>query len=347
MKEKIKSLLCRVMQFRIKFTITIPVKRLLFALLVAAVIFGAVLGARAFLKSDVPLLFRDFAIAVIAHIKAGDPIPFEADYMEASLYPGNATWGIQTNSLYLLDWAKKIVPYYAYEDVTGEGYYPRLLVWMPLEDESSFHILGQAACTYEAVRLNDRILLDERWNDERMMLSTLVHELIHIQLGNYCSGSGQEREAHTQAATLEVLAGMCNYGEDLACVTFWKEVEGFARDALHAKLGDANLDWAYKIVSDVLWRDADKERATRKAMRYWQGDQETLIRIITDYGLYPWEKYILPGVIGGRLDTGRSIPTFCYSCSPDEPYMRYTVLGMPFDDTFDLLGIWRLLFFIQ
>ena len=56
------------------------------------------------------------------------------------------------------------------------------------------------------ILLNERYVLDARWSDQRRALTTLVHELVHIQRGAYISGSSAELESATSIATVEVLS---------------------------------------------------------------------------------------------------------------------------------------------
>lgn len=340
MKEKIRGLLSRVLDYSVRISIAIPVKRLLFFLLLVALVAITVLWIRTVLLSEIPLIFRDLTIASVAHIKAGDPVPFEADVVSYILDP-KETWQVRTNSHYLVEWAAVIVPFYEYESITAKADYPTEALFVPQHGGQSFHLLGQAACNPNVVRYNLRITQDDRYRDERLMLSTMVHEMIHIQDGNFCNETVQEREAHTQAATLEVLAAMCNYSDDLACAAFWKDLEGFARDSLYTRMrhffGTSSV---YDAIANFLWRDSSKEAAVRKAMRYWASDPVELYRIIEDYGYYPWNKYVIPGVQGRYMNTGNK------AAIPAQPW-KSVVIGTPFDDTIDLLGILRVLFYID
>jgi hypothetical protein len=255
------------------------------------------------------------------------------------------TWDIASNSRYLIEQALLIVPYFAYEQVTVHPVYPQMTFFSPLPGESSFLVLGQAAAA--SVRYNERLLTGDvtRW-DERLLLAIMVHEMTHLQGGNFRQSEDtplpEMYEANTQSATLEVLAGMCQHGRDLACGAFWMEVEDWARQSLQARMSDLRLDWAYQIVADVLWRTAEQERASEKAQRYWARNPDELEYIIEAYGRRPWEQIVIPGVVSNaRLVTGKTVTVdVILDGRPSLGQMR---LLMPFDDaraTMPLLLRW-------
>jgi len=171
-------------------------------------------------------ILRDFVISNVAHVNAGSPIPFEPGEPgythQARIDPNSMySWGLDSNSKWVADYVRMIVPFMYYEGVSSMGYYPDIAGIAPFKDKDSFHVGGRMKPEYNAILLNERYFIDERWNDKRRALGTLVHELVHVQGGAYLKGTSAELEAATQSATIEVLADICNYGDSLACKTFW------------------------------------------------------------------------------------------------------------------------------
>src|SRR3990167_8181042 len=195
-------------------------------------------GFGAIWNSEVPEIVRDAAYGLVAHQLAGLDIPFAPDYVGGDLVNKLQAWDINSNSLWLVQQTTKIVPYFAYEDLTDRGLYPSILAWIPMTNERSFHVLGTAYTDEYVIYLNDRTVTDPRFNDQREALETLVHELIHIQGGLFADDPAPDwatKSAHlesaTEAATIEVLAAMCNYGDKIACLSFWSSTEGLARSS--------------------------------------------------------------------------------------------------------------------
>jgi len=295
-----------------------------------AILTPGVVAAKNVVEENAALL-STFAIAEYAHLRAGDPIPLDVEYTEQK--PINV-WGMQTNSPWLTTWVKKIVPAFGYEKVCAVPKYPRSIGFTPNPGYRSFHIAGFARPFLADAWLNERFLIDGRWNDARDALATLTHELIHLQGGGYIVGEPEEFENRTQAATVETLAAMCNYGEETACRAFWQEYEGYTRIVFRLMLEDAGHgDW-YNRIANLLWRDSMDERAAEKASRFWAEDPDQLDYIYRAYYLGPW-KIIQDGVL---LDVPQ-----------DTGIMNWTTLGeiyklqMPFDDTGVLLRPVRLL----
>ena len=170
-------------------------------------------------------LIRDFYIANYAHVRAGDPIPFTEDIAEwtggfrideDNIY----TFGMESNSIWVANYVRQIVPYMTYEKAIAEGYYPWAANVVPFGNVNSFHVAGRMLPSDNIIFLNERYFLDDKWNDQRRALETLTHELVHVQRGAFIYGTSAELESATSAATTEILAAMCNYNDVLACKAF-------------------------------------------------------------------------------------------------------------------------------
>ncbi len=193
------------------------------------------------------------------------------------------------------------------------------------------HIWGHAHPFRNVAFLNERMFFDGRWQDQANLMGTMTHELIHLQGGAYISGSPEEFEPATEAATTEVLAAMCNHGNDVACRAFWLAIHDSSRAVFWTELNERGYESWYQRISDLLWRDAEQSHAARKSMRYWAENPAHLQYILRAYSVKPWEKHVIPGLFGGKLNT-----QMLDACDCSQYFAR--VVGMPFDDTQYLMG---------
>lgn len=310
-------------------------------LLVGAVALGSFLW-----QAEVPLAVRDLGLAVVADYMDGEAEDWEVemDYIGSQAYNVLSTNGIVTNSRYLYEQTVQIVPFMAYEKIKEKSQYPMLVLFSPVTDSNHFHLGGWARVETYAVRINDRYVMRDELADERQVLGILVHEIIHIQGGNFASQSGAPDwvEPRTEAATLEVLAAMCNFRKEAACAAFWSSIGDFARTSFRARMGRWNLSWLANLIMNVTIYDGDAQRSFRKSMRFWEDDPGSLQYILEAYSLRPWEEIVLPGVCGDKLDTGNVGHIRKNANGTWTVDVNGYILGMPFDDTADLLGIFRL-----
>lgn len=304
MKARFKTLFSNTVTANLSITLPkIVVKTILLVLIITAILLSANFSARAIIDNDWDDIGRDFLVAMVAHKRAGNPIPFEADYTHNLAYDVYETFGVETNSMWMLDQALDIIPYFAYEGVSPNPLYPVVLGWGHMPGQSSFHIMGWAYSAEGMVFLNERIVKGDRWSDARRVYSTLTHELIHIQMGAFGTGGSESLESATSAATLEVLAAMCNYESEIACAAFWYNVENFARASLWVGLNDKGMLNVYDFLADMFFRTSSESRSSEKGMRYWANDMEQLEGIQERYGKAPWVNHITPGLCGKPFNT--------------------------------------------
>lgn len=336
-------------------------------ILVAALVVAAAYGI---LRADVWLfragrpIARDLVVSVVADKLAGPDVPLRACdliivrddcdvvYARSAILDPETQWGLVTNMPYLAELASKIVPLFPYEGLVAVPAMPSAIYFYPLSDESSFHIGGRTDCVSQ-VMLNERYITFGPWNDAREIQSTLTHELIHDQLGNFCvydeepgmpnSPAWSERrsvwvEQHTESATVEVLAAQCRYGDKIACGAFWQTIAALSRGSLYTELREARLGFLYEPLMDLLTRDKGERWRAEKSLRHYRGMGPSGVAardlIIEKYQAGPWLVYVLPGIVRGTpLDTGNEGPAY------DSAGNAYTViLGMPFDDTWLMFG---------
>lgn len=342
----------RLVKFAIReFPVRISAKRWFVILTIFFVLGGITFKSAYWLwNSNLVPIVRDVVISIVAHQKAGDPIPVTADFNASQFYPKEETWGIETNSKWLADYATRIVPYYVRESV-GVGVYPDYIVVRPWFGDTSFNLGGRADCEYSSLQMrnvcvvfiNSRLFNDPAWQDSRDILEIFVHEMAHIQGGNFTfpdqleegetwAGWSAILESKTSAATLEVLAAMCNYGDELACKTAWYELETLSSRSLRSHLrGD---EWAYDLFANIFLRDGRGEQRARKANRYWRWHEDERNQIIEKYYRSPYEDHLIAYLkYVTTLDGGSPV------------YLgegEYLLRSMPFDDTQDLLGFWAI-----
>lgn len=273
---------------------------------------------------------RNLFLAVVADRRAGEAVgEFQPDYTRDQIFTvGN----IYYNSYWLADKVRLILPYMSYENVAPSYRYPSVILFVPEPGERSFHIGGSFSPFMNVVSINERYILDNRWNDEADTLETLVHELVHTQGGAYLADGPEDFESATSAATVEILAAMCNYGNRVACRAFWNSIHDMSRSAFRTRLYDRGLGWLYEDISNLLFRNNFDERAARKAMRYWANDMTQLAYIYRAYQVGPWENHVIPGVWGYPMENGFSVSKTYW-----DGY-SYVSSYLIFDDTADLMG---------
>jgi hypothetical protein len=315
----------------------VKARHILLAEVVLAILALAYIGLRNLWLSDLPLIARDLAIAVWADYKDGPervPLPDDVDYLLSAVPPTDETYGAAVNSRWLFTQAIRILPYMEYERITGRVAAPELVVFAPRTRADGLHVAGWAQPILRWVFLNDRYATSPVGSDVRALYGTLVHELIHLQGGVFAQGYPEQFEAATQAATVEVLAAMCNYRDRWACYAFWGEIKGLALGSLAARLEP----WAYELIGRLLFWDDKALAAYHKSRRYWADDPERLDYILRAYSLHPWEQIVLEGACGAPLYTGNAV---LVEGDGKKPSQR-KALWMPFDDTWYLMGrFWR------
>jgi hypothetical protein len=285
-------------------------------------------------------MLRDMAVAVYADHQAGDEIPWGPDYSMSMPTAAALTYGIEVNSSWLIDQVKYVVPYFAYEGIAGNPQYPKAAYFLPRLGVSSFTVGGQMhpddwRTGGGWVELNERLFTDPAWIDEGQAFGTLVHELTHVQGGVFIQGTSKSLESATVAATTEMLAAMCIFHNDLACRSFWLQIEQGALASLASRLPED----VYDAFAGVFIRDATEREADAKVDRFWAGQESRRQDIREKYGRYPWEALVLPGVLEGRsLHTLIGAPVYGGSGIVPLSYMSY-------DDTAAVMG-WRLRLFL-
>lgn len=304
-----------------KFVLTLP----LWSVLLIAVVVVGWLGV--YRVVDHPV-FGDFIIANVARYSyPWQQQEFEAEYTYDEI---NKVWLLQTNSQWLADTIRDVIPFFEYEGVTGEmlGVSPNVALAEPMPGMSSFHLLGTANPNSRTFRINERLLEGSVRFDEKQALATVVHESIHLQRtpspGVFNSTWAPIIEPNTQAATIEVLAAMCNYRNEVACDAFWHELWKQTSTSVELYAIHHNLQPLYRWYEDTFWLTPEDREAFAKSDRFWNSTPERktqLNEILLNYGAGPWRKILVKGIRQNvPLNTGATLW---------------------FDDTRSMLGFWN------
>lgn len=212
-------------------------------------------------------------------------------------------FGIETNSKWAIDYTLRIVPLIAYEGIVEDTTYPAAVGFLPFPGDAAYTVWGMAWPASSVAFVNWRLATDETIMDEADALGVLVHELIHVQGGIFATGTSEELESATSAATVEVLAAMCNLGDDVACVAFLRDIQSPVRAALIRDLSWYGAEWVYQAYSDIFLRDRTERLIAAKSLRYWSKDPGARVEILSKYGVVPLERYIGPGLRGQTFST--------------------------------------------
>ena len=328
-----------------KMTIRKLLKLELVILLIAGIGAGSFLIARSTprtLVDDLPQIARALYVTELSYLRQGEGKPVDPDYTGGDVVtlPGEdpntdqLTWGLYSNSVWLTQLFRDVVPYYAYENLVAEGRTPVLVAFFPMDNSDSFHILGQFTPYSDAVILNERMIYDVRYNDDRSILGTLIHEGLHAQGGNYLDGGSVWLESHTVAGTLEVEAAMCNYGNEVACRTFWYDLHDLAKSTVRSYARKYNVEPLFAFFNKLFWRDSKEWTWADKAIRFWASNQGELSDILYRYDQLPFEEMVMPALCQNRwFDTG--LHTTNENGDAERLFAR-------FDDAQYMLGYYRL-----
>jgi len=248
------------------------------------------------------LLIRDAVVTTIAYHKAGEKIILDSD-----------------PSTFVMDYSQVIVPFFVQENIREMPISPEEIIIILNE---SGGIGGVAIPEYNIIQLT---FIEQV--DVRELLPVIVHELVHLQRGRFLAEQSPwiefiPSEANTQAATLEVLAAMCNFGDELACAAFWTEGGEYSNSVFWFHLEQNGLEEWYRPITKLFWPES-------------RDFQSAFIRLSYSYFQYPWEQIIIPGIMDGEsLDTGN-----LYNHEISDRNFVCRRLLMSFDDTEYLLGL--------
>lgn len=204
-------------------------------------------------------------------------------------------------------WMYEIAPYFYYEGLISEPKYPAALEFSLFPNEANFHVLGRAACSEAGggpIQINARGVNHlSRWNMEAWLLPTLIHEMIHVQGGGFCSGLSQDLESTTQMGTLEVLAAMANHGNMDAAYALIDELRDMAMSAAYYEaLRDGETD-RYMRLRDRVYSEASEKARAEKSRRHWWATPQSKVNlkdVLNKYSFIPMSR-VLDGLEAGEI----------------------------------------------
>jgi hypothetical protein len=277
---------------------------------------------------DAKGIVRDFAVMVIAEYHEDSPVRSSIDI----LYEPVIIERTETNSVWLYEMVETMLPYISYENIRAHPIMPEKIVIEYYDVRAgALHILGWAIPSERSLHLSEWYV---KISGLESIYGTIVHELVHNQ-GNLFAGAPlKDVEARTTAATVEVLAGMCLRGDQIACQAFWIDVGDLASMSFRRKMEEHGLKDLSEFLMDTFFRSGLEVRRAEKSSRHWMDNPAARDIILEYYGEYPWEQFIIPGVNGTSMrvrDKVRGLPAII---------AHYEKETMKFDDTKAMFGIW-------
>lgn len=185
----------------------------------------------------------------------------------------------------LVAYALEILPYFNYEGLVPQPVIPIDLGWFWWPNNRMFHVAGVALCgnygpPQLALNLRFSNVASPWYGQEN--LSTLVHELVHVQGGTFCSGESADLEANTQIATIEVLAAMANDGNALALRSLLYDLRGMALGTLRYFLPEAEYEaFRWELLGNEGWSRYEKQA------RAWARNPSALQDVLNKYSVVP------------------------------------------------------------
>ena len=242
--------------------------------------------------------------------------------------------GIQTQQD-AYDWTLEMVPYLTYEGVSLAGQLPADIKFFWTSGVRQLHVLGTAYCDSNGPVENVYLNLgyanpaSSLYGGEDS-LWTLLHELIHMQGGTFCSGASEDLEANTQIATAEVAAAMVNRGNVALLRPLLDELRSMALEYVRAWVSEAD----YRVVrGEILGTDPMVVARFEKSSRYWAADPAQLQDLLVKYGAVPFES-----IWTGVQDGGYSRVSVPYLIWNETHYYQVVAYGpLPADDLTYLL----------
>lgn len=216
-------------------------------------------------------------------------------------------------------WADEIVPYMEYEHVSSPAVYPTSLEWfLDANSRRAFHVLGTAGSLLTGcgpIEINGRVANPvSSWYGREDVYITLIHELVHVQGGIFCTGPSEQVEADTQIATMEIGAAMVNHGNLVILRPWLVEMADMGLATLQFYLSADEYEAFRREINPGALHASQRA----KSLRYWESNPQALRDILYKYNVVPW------GVLTDAALSGWMV--------------RYPTLTLPADDLSYLLA---------
>jgi hypothetical protein len=198
-----------------------------------------------------------------------------------------------TNQYEMETWMREIVPYFEYEGMVIEGLakYPDVIEFEYYQDgQSHNHVLGRTHCINNEMSLNARYANPySSLYDDVGSLSTLIHELAHIQGICYRQDHPDKINSESSAnlVTFEILAAMANKGNKYALTTLVDDLRGLSLSSAWYVARAEGLEEQYDKLLATVNDDPFEMAKSEKSQRRWESDPERLTEILHDYSYVP------------------------------------------------------------
>lgn len=195
------------------------------------------------------------------------------------------------------NWIQEIVPFFEYEGITdpkqdvgemGGLVYPEIAEFDYYEDGLRHnHVLGTTQIFGDEMDLNARYSNPVSPFYERGdSLSTLIHELAHIQ-GIKSDGTRVNSESSAQLATLEIMSAMFLRGNEKVLDNLLDDLRYmFYASAKYIGIRDGREQEVLDARDDIFPNEYDQAQMD-KSDRFWKDDPDRLYEILHDYNYTP------------------------------------------------------------
>mgnify|MGYP001559671911 CR=1 FL=1 len=192
----------------------------------------------------------------------------------------------------LIEWTIEMTPMFEYEGIVSQAKWPPKdgIGFILFQDgDSHNHIAGRSDCANYA-GLNLRFANEHSsWYQDEDAPFTLLHELAHIQQGQYiCATADRDLvENSAQIAALEVAAALVNQGNKELLTPLVSELRGMAISATYAAALRTNQLNRFIEFRSKLSPGAFADARFAKARRRWSENPIELMTILDRYNVTP------------------------------------------------------------
>lgn len=192
----------------------------------------------------------------------------------------------------LIEWTIEMTPMFEYEGIVSQANWPPKdgigFILFP-DGDSHNHVAGRSDCANYA-GLNLRFANEHSsWYQDEDAPFTLLHELAHIQQGQYiCATADRDLvENSAQIAALEVAAALVNQGNKELLTPLVSELRGMAISAAYASAIRTGQTTQFIDFRSKLSPGAFADARFAKSQRRWSSNPIELMTILDRYNVVP------------------------------------------------------------
>ena len=192
----------------------------------------------------------------------------------------------------LIEWAVEMIPMFEYEGIVSQAKWPAKdgVGFILFRDgDSHNHVAGRSDCANYA-GLNLRFANEHSaWYEDEDAPFTLLHELAHIQQGQYvCATANRDLvENSAQIAALEVASALVNQGNKEMLTPLVSELRGMAISAAYASAMRTGQTTQFIDFRSKLSPGAFADARFAKSQRRWSSNPIELMTILDRYNFTP------------------------------------------------------------